>query len=115
MPYSFSPEFLEQIRQGPPPPIINWRPWQRRLFGWGAVLVWVILVGGVGICLIVILQLPACESPRAGFFNSRCHTNVDVGLCLSALLFLYLLYLRFLMVVSQIAYIPGNNYGGTEE
>jgi hypothetical protein len=114
MPFSFSPEFLAQIRQPPPPPFINWRPWQRKLFGWGAVLVWLMLAGSIGVCLAVLLQLPACNDPRTGFFNSRCHTTVGIGLCLSALLVLYLLYLRFLLLVSQIAYIPRNNYGVDE-
>jgi hypothetical protein len=72
-------------------------------------------VGGVGISLTVILQLPTCDDPRAGFFNSNCHTSVGVGLCLSALLVLYLLYLRFLVLVSQIAYIPKDIYGVDED
>jgi|ERR1700733_4871941 len=115
MPSSFSPGFLAKIRQPPPPPFVHWRAWQRRLFGWGVALVWLILVGSVGIYLTVIWQLPACGDPRAGFFNSDCHTTVGVALCFSALLGLYLLYLRFLVLVSQIAYIPTNNYGVDED
>jgi membrane-anchored glycerophosphoryl diester phosphodiesterase (GDPDase) len=115
MPSTFSPEFLERIRQPPPPPFVNWRPWQRKLFGWGTLVVWLMLVGGVGICLTVILQLPVCGDPRADFFNSYCHTTAGVGLCIAALLVLYLVYLRFLVLISQIAYIPKNIYGVDEE
>ena len=115
MPSSFSPEFLARIRQPPPPPFVSWRPWQRQLFGWGAILLWLVLVGGLGICLAVMLQLPACDDPRVGFFSSHCHTSIGVGLCISALLVLYLLYLRFLVLVSQIAYIRKSNYGVDED
>jgi hypothetical protein len=115
MPSTFSPEFLERIRQPPPRPFVNWRPWQRRLFAWGALLVWLVLLGAVGIFLTVTWQLPACGESRAGFFNSHCHTTVGVGLCLLALLALCLLYLKFSVLVSQIAYIPENNYGVTED
>lgn len=115
MPSSFSPEFLKQLRKPPPAPFISWRPWQRKLFAWGAMFVCLILTGGVGICLAVILQLPACNEPRAGLFNSLCHTTIGVGLCLSALFVLVLVYLRFLVLVSRIAYIPKHIYGVEEE
>jgi hypothetical protein len=111
MPSTFSPEFLERIRQPPPPPFVNWRPWQRRLFAWGAALAWIVLLGAAGILLTGIWQLPTCGDSRSGFFNSDCHTTVGIGVCLSALLILWLLYLKFLVLVSQIAYIPTNAYG----
>jgi hypothetical protein len=115
MPFSLSPEFRARIRQAPPRPFVRWRPWQRRLFGWGVALVWLILVGSVAIYLAAVWQLPACNAPGAGLFNSDCHTTVGVALCFSALLGLYLLYLRFLVLVSQIAYIPTNDYGVDED
>jgi hypothetical protein len=79
-------------------------------------LVWLVLVGAAAIYLILIWQQPACEGSQEGLFNPNCHTTVGVGLCFSALLALYLLYLRFLVPVSQIAYIPPqNNYGVDED
>jgi hypothetical protein len=110
MPFLPSQEFLERVREPVPPPFSNWQPWQRRLFAWGTVLVWLILVGGFAIYFYVGWQLPACEQPWSAPFNSHCHTTIGLGLCVLALVALYLLYLRFLVLVSQIAYISRNNY-----
>jgi hypothetical protein len=73
------------------------------------------VAGGVGIYLAVILQLPACGYPRAGLFNSKCHTTVSVALCLCVLLVLCLIYIRFFELVSRIANIPRSNYGVVED
>jgi hypothetical protein len=115
VPSTFSPEFIDRVRQPPPPPFIKWQNWQRRFFGWGVGLVWLILVGGSGIYLVVLLQLPGCGAPRTGMFHTDCHTTVAIGLCVSALVALYFLYLRFLVLVSQIVYIPKPNYGVAED
>jgi hypothetical protein len=114
MPFLPSQEFLERVREPVPSPFANWQPWQRRLFAWGTVVVWLILVGGFAIYLYVSWHLPACKQPWATPFNSQCHTTIGLGLCMLALLVLYLLYLRFLVLVSQIAYISRDNYGVDE-
>jgi hypothetical protein len=70
------------------------------------MIAWLIMVGAAGVCLAVILQLPGCDDPRSSFFSTHCHTAVGVGLCISALGVLCLLYSKYLLLVSRIAYIP---------
>jgi hypothetical protein len=111
MPSTFSPEFIERLRQPPPPPFVNWRPWQRKLFAWSVMLVWVVFVGTVGIYLAVILQMPACRGPgSSNLFNPYCHTSIGVALGITALLVLLLIYWRFLEIVGRIAYLPQSNF-----
>jgi hypothetical protein len=114
MPFLPSQEFLERVREPVPAPFANWQPWQRRLFAWGTVLVWLTLVGGFAIYLYVSWHLPAFEQPWSAPFNSHCHTTIGLGLCILALRAFYLLYLRYLVLVCQIAYISRNNYGVDE-
>jgi hypothetical protein len=45
MPFLPSQEFLERVRERPPPPFDNWRTWQRQLFAWGTMSVWLLLAG----------------------------------------------------------------------
>jgi len=110
MPFLPSPEFIAQVREPPPPPFISWQPWQRKLFAWGTVLVWLILVGFAGVCLAFFLELPVCRAPLAGLLNSHCHTTFGIGLCILALGVLCLLYFKYLMLVSRIAYVPKDIY-----
>jgi hypothetical protein len=115
MPSSFSADFLERIRQSPPPPFVDWRPWQRRLFGWSAILFWLILVGGLGIFLTVMLPLPLCRDRQNKPLIFDCHSTAGVWLCLFALLALWVLYLRFVVLVSQIAYLPKKLDGSDDD
>ena len=78
------------------------------------MVVWLALAGAFAIYLFVSWQLPSCENARADLINFHCHTAIGIGLCLSALTALYLLYIRYIVLVSQIAYIPRSNYGVDE-
>jgi hypothetical protein len=115
MPWLPSPEFAERMRATPPPPFDNWQPWQRKLFACGAFLIWLALAGTAGIGVAVISQLPACHDPRAKLFNSQCHTNWGIGLCVIVLVTLFLLYLKYFLLMSQLAFIRASNYGVEED
>jgi hypothetical protein len=110
MPFLPSPEFIAQVREPPPTPFVNWQPWQRKLFAWGTIIVWLILTGTAGVCLAVIIELPVCDDTSSGLFSSHCHTAVGVGLCIFALGVLCLLYFKYLLLVSRIAYVPKDIY-----
>lgn len=114
MPFLPSQDFLERVRQPVPPPFANWGTWQRQLFAWSAVSIWSVLVGAASVGLIVIWLQPRCENLRSGLFNAHCHTTIGIGICVSALVVLWLLYLKFEVLVSQIAYIRRSNYGVDE-
>ena len=110
-----SPEFAERMRATPPPPFDKWQPWQRKLFACGVSLIWFALLGAAGICLAVIWQLPGCHDPLASLFNSQCHTNSGIGLCVIVLVALFFLYLKYLPLMCQLAYIRTSNYGVEED
>lgn len=115
MPSSFSPEFLEKIRQPPPAPFVNWPTWQRQLFAWGVSLAWLALALVFGANLVATWSLPACERGLPNFFTFSCHSTPWTALCLLAVLSLVLLHLRFAMTVYQIGYIRRSNFGVYED
>jgi hypothetical protein len=115
MPWLPSPEFAERMRATPPPPFDKWRPWQCKLFACGAFLIWFAFVGAASICVAVIWQLPECHDPLFGPFNSLCHTNSGIGLCVFVLVALFFLYLKYFSLMCQLAYIRTSTYGIDED
>jgi RsiW-degrading membrane proteinase PrsW (M82 family) len=103
------------MREPLQPPFDKWQPWQRYVFGFAAMLGWLVLAGAAAIGLTVNLHLPACHALDADFFYSNCHTIKGVGVCVIALLILLGLYFKYFGLMCQLTYIRRNNYGVYEE
>jgi hypothetical protein len=115
MPWLPSPEFVERMRAPLTRPFDKWRPWQRYVFAWGAMLLWLILAGAAGIGLVAYLHLPACPDTHVGLFDSNCHTTTSVALCAMALVILAVLYLKHFELMCQLTYMRRRDYGIDED